>query len=357
MDIPSLLETIKRFRWQFAIGAVLLVVVSFWGLYLVFSGQIQGERKDKQDPSITLPNQQEMRERFLDGVMVPAGLDALAPRAVVIENHPDARPLSGVSQASLVIEAPVEGSITRLLAFFAPSTTVMEVGPVRSARPYFVDFADAWNATFFHVGGSPEALEKIQAMPSFADVNEFAYSRYFWRDEGRHAPHNVYTRESLMDEAVIKKEQAAAKIDDAWHFKDKASSTERGDIKKIAVPFGGSFNVTWNFDSERGVYVRSQGANTQIDRGGANQVEADNVIVIKTEQTVLDSVGRLRIRTTGNGQAIAYRDGKRFALRWNRSAGQPIRFESTDGSEFIFNRGKTWIEVATNDSVFAGLER
>lgn len=354
MNPEKLLGYAKRFRWQIAIGTVLIVALCTFVLWLILSG-VTRSKPPVTDPGFQVPSSTEaMLARRLDGVLVAASLAALAPRAVTIENHPDARPVSGLSKASLVIEAPVEGGITRYLAFYAASTTVPQVGPVRSARPYFVDWADSMNSTYFHVGGSPDALDKLKTLDGLTDINEFAYSQYFWRDPTRYAPHNVYTRNELMDAAVVRKNATSTMMPFAWHFQDMASSTDRGDVETIRIPYGGSFNVRWEYDDERGVYVRSLSGVEQKDRDGS-AIEAENVIVIKTEQQILDSAGRLRIRTTGSGEAMAYRDGKKFILRWRRSVGEPMRFESTDGSEFLFTRGRTWIEVTTDNLTFGGV--
>lgn len=355
MNPEILLGYAKRFRWQIAIGTVFVVALCVLVLWLVLSGATRSVNDPKPDPGFQVPSSTEsMSARRLDGVLVPTSIASLAPRAVMIENHPDARPVSGLSKASIVIEAPVEGGITRYLAFFAASTTLPQVGPVRSARPYYVDWADGWNASYFHVGGSPDALEKISSLDGFIDVNEFAYGNSFWRDQTRSAPHNVYTKNELMDAILAKKGAASSTAPVAWHFQDAASSTDRGTVDEIRIPYGGVFNVRWDFDPERGVYARSLSGVAQKDRDGSF-VEAENIIVIKTEQQVLDATGRLRVRTTGSGEAVAYRDGKRFVLRWRRSAGEPIRFESTDGTEFIFTRGRTWIQVTTSDPIFGGV--
>lgn len=346
----------KRFRWPLAGGAVLLLAVSiglFWYVLAgglrsapaIANGDVEPEEIIAQD---TLP-------RLLDGVLVPAGDEAFAPRAVIVENHPDARPVSGLSAASLVIESPVEGGITRFLALYDATTTLDEVGPVRSARPYYVEWADGWNASLFHVGGSPDALTLIKSLDDFVDVNEFAYGTSFWRDSRRSAPHNTYTDRERMHAVLERKNATTTRAVEAWHFIDAAPEDERGDVETIRVPYGGSFNVSWTYDDARGVYVRSQAGRPQIDRDGT-PIEAENVLVIKTEEQVLDDVGRLRIRTTGSGEAIGYRDGKKFILRWSRAPGKPMRFEGNDGTEFLFTRGRTWIHVTTKDAIFGGFE-
>lgn len=362
--IQAQVDRLQPFRWQIAGGAVLLVLLSSGLFWIVING---GTRRAAPSPTptptSTIDVLANLVTRRLDGMLVPAGQEAYPPRAVMIENHPDARPVSGISKASVVFEAPVEGGITRFMAMYDATTTLDEVGPVRSARPYFVDWANGFRAAYFHVGGSPESLEKIKSLTSFVDVNEFAYGSSFWRDNRRGAPHNVYTGRERMDAVLGRKSGGAGsgyagqatgtRAIEAWHFIDAASSSDRGDVVKIRIPYGGSYNVTWNYDVERGVYVRSQSGEIQKDRDGSI-VEAENIVVIKTDQQVLDEIGRLRVRTTGSGEAVAYRDGKKFVLRWRRMAGEPMRFESTDGTEFLFTRGRTWIQVTTNDVIFSG---
>ncbi len=346
----------KRFRRPLAGGAVLLFLVSVGLFWYVIAGGLRSTPAiaNGEDP-IEEAIASDLVPRFLDGVLVPVGEEAFAPRAVMVENHPDARPVSGLSAARLVIESPVEGGITRFLAFFDATTTLDEVGPVRSARPYYVDWVNGWNASFFHVGGSPESLDLIRALDDFVDVNEFAYGNSFRREGRRSAPHNTYTDRDRMNAILERKNATSTLAVEAWHFIDPAASEDRGDVDAISVPYGGSFSVTWAYDGERNTYVRSQAGRPQIDRDGT-LIEAENVIVIKTEEQVLDNVGRLRIRTTGSGEALGYHDGKKFILRWSRTPGKPMRFESNDGSEFLFTRGRSWIHVTTQDPIFGGFE-
>ena len=353
----KILEFVQRFRSEITIGIVLLFIVSALILASVLGGftrrggeVITPQATSTEPTALLVP-------RRLDGMLVTREEADVAPMAVMIENHPDARPLSGLSKARVVIEAPVEGGIPRFVAFFDATTTIGEIGPVRSARPYFVDWVDGWNASYFHVGGSQEALQKITELGSFVDVNEFAYGgTVFWRDRRRAAPHNVYTSTELMTAILARKGVATSTMPIAWHFKDAVTSTERGIVNRINVPYGGSYNVTWRFVTSTGEYVRSQNGNgPQVDRDGS-VVAAENVIVMKTDARVLDDVGRLRLRTVGSGEALAYRDGEKFIIRWSRAAGESIRFAGTGGNEFLLTRGRTWIEVVTDDRIFAGLE-
>src|SRR5581483_1401572 len=118
---------------------------------------------------------------------------AKRPFAVVVENHPDARPQSGLSQADVVYEALAEGGITRFLAIFQ-SQDVKSIGPVRSARTYFNDWAQEWGAVYAHVGGNSDALALIKAgIPGVSDADQFFNDPYFTRISSRRPPHNTYT--------------------------------------------------------------------------------------------------------------------------------------------------------------------
>ena len=160
--------------------------------------------------------------RLIDGVAVEDETKINPPLfAVQVENMVDARPLSGVARANLVYETLAEAGITRLLAIYTADDTVSEIGPVRSARAYYVDWASEFGALYAHSGGSPEALSLI---PNYnvLDLNEFANGRFFWRSSSRYAPHNLYTSTELLNSAFTAKNGAAENFT-PWLFKDEAS--------------------------------------------------------------------------------------------------------------------------------------
>jgi len=348
-------DIIERSQFKIVVGAVLLLLLSGGLIYLIIIGKTRINASPIVPSIVEATSTVKLVARRLDGVMVPVGEEALMPRAIMIENEVNARPLSGPAKASLVIEAPVEGGIPRLIAFFNATDTISEIGPVRSARPYFVDWAKAWNAMYFHVGGSPEALALLNTSSnSIPNFDEIHAGRFFWRSSDRLMPHNAYTNSDLIKQATMETASSSAPV--TWHFQDASTSTAKARSPIIKVTYGGPYNVAWKFDQERRVYVRYQAENLQQDADGA-PVESQNVIVIKTDGRVFDEVGRLHLRTTGSGDAIAYRDGNKYILRWKRAAGEPMKFESKDGKEFLLNRGRTWIEVTTDDRVFAGLEK
>ncbi len=355
----------RRLKWSVPLVTLLVLGASVGLFFLIVSGKLRvnnGSHTPSASASSTAwllqpgaSTSTQLVPRALDGVLVPIGQEMFVPRGVMIDNQIAARPQSGLSQTSLVIESPVEGGITRLLAFFDATTTPPEIGPVRSSRPYFIDWAQGWHAMYFHVGGSPDALNHLQALgKTFGNVDQIASALYFWRSPKRSAPHNVYTNQPFMTQALIDGGLATSTSVVAWHFVDASTSTMSAHVSSINVGYPGDARVTWKFDPSTNLYRRSQGGKKQNDSDGT-PLEAHNVIVIETDGQVLDEKGRLSVRTIGSGSAIAYRDGNRYAVRWSRIANEPIRFEFDDGSEFLFDRGNTWIEVTTNDLMFAGL--
>lgn len=283
----------------------------------------------------------------LTGTWMSPGAELPSVFAVMIDNHEDARPQSGLDQAFLVIEAPVEGGIPRMMALFDAQTSVEKIGPVRSARPYFIDWAQEFDALYAHVGGSDEALEKIVSGGTF-DLNEFSHGSSFWRALSRLAPHNAYTSSELLNAFLQNRNEAGVAPEvlyESWKFKDPAEDRDLQAVSHVAVDFWApTYRIDWNFDSATNRYLRSQNGTLDNTLEG-NQVQADNVVLVVTDVDVLDGVGHRKIRTTGEGSAWVMQDGIVIEATWKKaSASQRLRFYRGE-EEIGMNPGSTWIEV------------
>ncbi len=355
------LKLLKRSWKRILPVGVLLIFMSLGLGYIAVSGKARrssGVVPTASSTSSDLPAVAPTSvARGLDGVLVSAEEAHLPVYGIMVENHVDARPLAGPAAANLVVEAPVEGGITRFLLFFDATTTVDAIGPVRSARPYFVDFAQGLGAIYGHVGGSPEALKRIQNLSEFRDLNEYFNGKFFWRSSKRSAPHNAFTRSDLLASAASFRGWGTGALFPAWKYKDEApldggtgSSTPRGLEDGPRIRYGGSYNVSWAYDRPTNAYTRSQAGKEQKDQDGSG-VYAKNIVVMLTNGKVLDAEGRLEIRTTGKGKAVIYRDGIKTEGVWRRAEGEWLSFEGTDGSDIMLNRGTTWIEVVTDPAM------
>lgn len=262
--------------------------------------------------------------------------------AVMIENSADAWPLAGLEDAFLVIEAPVEGMIPRFEVFFDDGATTKKIGPVRSARPYYLDWADELDAVYAHVGGSPEALDLIADYGTI-DLNEFFQGEYFFRWSRRYAPHNAYT---TMEDLVASLDELAPEAPEygMWTFKDGEAS---GEAKSLSIDWtsGTTYDVDWNYDSSMNAYTRRQGGTTNFLEGGADAI-ANNVAVIVSDIEVVDDTGRRHIRTVGEGDAMVFQDGRVIVGTWKKEERTDrLRFYDSAGKEIAMNAGKTWVEV------------
>jgi hypothetical protein len=337
-----------RKAWPYLLaGAVAVLGVS----YALFRLAVAGPAHDNTakplavQPSTTSTGAAQETGRDLDGVIVAPAATSLQPYAVMVETMIDARPMSGIAQANLVVEAPVEGGIMRLMAVYDASTTVDKIGPVRSARPYYVEWAKSLNAVYAHVGGSPEALNRISGLADFRNLDEMANGQFFWRSKDRSAPHNAYTSTDLLHQAATDKKWQPEKFL-SWTY-DSVPTIEAGDVTEISIPYGGAGNVKWKYDKAEDKYWRTMGTKPHTDSDGT-QVSAKNILVVLTEQRVLDDYGRLSIRTAGLGKAIFYRNGYAQEAQWIRDAGTFIRLQTPDGRPVSFARGTTWVEIVTD---------
>ena len=358
---PKGSQHVSRSRYvAFAVGGVLVVGLIGVLIYGILTGRTR-DFGGQVTPTSTVPDvvvpptsSVALVPRRLDGVMVSSSVASLRPWAFMVDIQSDARPAEGLPDASVVIEAPVEGGITRLLALFDPLTPTARIGAVRSARPYFVDWAGSWRAVFAHVGGSPEALDRLARTPSSTvlDVNEMTRGvSAFRRDAARVAPHQVFTTPERFG-GFLGPVATSTVAFSSWRYTDDPVPTSTVGAVAPRIPYGGSYSVRWAYEADRNAYRRVQSGRAL----SSQPIYATNVVVIKTDSQVLDEAGRLRLRTTGGGEAVVYRDGKKLVGRWRRATGDAIAFTGTDGVYLMLRAGNTWIEVTTDDRVFAGLE-
>lgn len=281
------------------------------------------------------------KARLFDGVMDAPQSEKSRPYAVMIDNYPAARPQFGLSSASLVYEIPVEGSVTRYLAFFLPETAPAKIGPVRSARDYFLDFAKEFEATYVHCGGSPEALALVKNLGN-SDLNEFYKGPYFWREQSRPAPHNVLTSGEKLNRYRLDYPEKSDYFE-AWKYK----TTETNQITKIPridIKYKNEYAVYWQYDNTTNKYLRFLDQKIHQDESGA-EIKADNLIVHLSSFQVIDEKLRLKMTNTSSGQALLCQNGDCLVGQYKKDGSDRTKYYLKDGTEFVFNAGVTWVEV------------
>lgn len=280
---------------------------------------------------------------FLDGLPLQIDNRIQIPLAVVVENHTLSRPqMAGLNEAKIVYEALVEGGITRFLAVFDPNS-ITKIGPIRSARPYFIHWAEEFGGIFVHIGGSEEALAYLKNSSSVIDTGENENEDIIWRDLDYPKPHNAFTSTRKLYNRFIKfnwKKQIQKPV-----FKFKVEETPAVDeiIQRINLDFSlPNYHVKWVYSQKNNNYLRYQAGKRH------NSIEAKNIIIQILPNALIenDPKGRLEMPVLGTGKAIYFLDGMRYEGAWvKEDYDTKTLFYDKDGSEMRFNRGKTWIEV------------
>ncbi len=272
--------------------------------------------------------------------------------AMVVENHPDARPQSGLDAASIIYETIAEGGITRFLALFQEQEST-EIGPVRSARAYFLDWVLEYDALFAHVGGSIEATDLIGSL-GVQDLNQFSLANYFWRSSSRYAPHNVYTTTENIRNAGKARGYSEKSDFTGLSFKEDKELTLRPLTAFLEVNFtSAAFSPTYTYDRVNNIWLRSlNGIPFKLTNGV--QVAPKNIIVEYTTFAYgITRVGEqsTKIGSVGSGKAEFFIDGEKIEGTWTKVDHKaPTIFKDTAGNPIVFSPGQTWVEVIPNTS-------
>ncbi|MCB9798738.1 DUF3048 domain-containing protein [Candidatus Nomurabacteria bacterium] len=331
--------------------AIALFVVGILAL-IWFAYQGVAARRARQ-ALVTLPQEQEVGQdddreqckRFrYDGQCLGEGEAQPQMIAIMVENHIEARDLSGIQEASIVYEAPVEGNITRFMALYPADAKVEKVGPVRSARPYYLQWLSEYgNAMYMHVGGSPKALEEIEEFGIF-DLNEFYHGWDYWRSEDRSAPHNVYTSSELWNDA-LEQEDHEVRDFEMWKYAMPTSTCQSDCFERVAISYSSPYyKPVWTWDRDSNRYLRSE-------RGNSIAYVADSVVIMYTRSTVLDEVGRLALFTKGEGLVQIFQNGNMVEGLWKKGERTDrTRFVDNKGKEIGLHPGKVWVTVVTQST-------
>ncbi len=284
----------------------------------------------------------------LDGRIVSdASLLNRRPILIKVENHPDARPQSGLDKADIVIEAMAEGGITRFAAVFW-CRDAEEIGPVRSGRLQDLTFAAEYDALFAHVGGSDAwAAAKTSAL---ADLDQFAYGDTYWRSDDRDAPHNVYTTTVRLHKTAAAEDLEKKVSLDSWTF--KVGHPGAGKVTSVKIPYGADCACSYTYDKATNTYLRFVEDEPFLDKPTGAQIAPKNVVVMFVSYDSSDFGeeyglgGRDVMQLIGDGKAVVLRDGQAVTGRWTKAdESSRTMFVDDNGQPISFNRGQTWIEI------------
>lgn len=326
------------------------VIFLITAILLLAACSKKAPKEETPAPETKEPEQTEQTSEKMDEYHFPLtgiGTDVEPNRravAVTINNHPEARPQTGLSQADVVYELLAEGNVTRFLAVFQ-SETPENIGPVRSAREYFIELAQGYNALFIAHGYSPEA-EKILSSGVIDHLNGMKYDgTLFKRSSDRKAPHNSYISFENIEKGAEDNgfSMTGPPASMAFYKEDELESINGNGVEHIKVIYGSSSQFTAEYQYESGEYSRFSTGEQTVEYKTGEPVLIENLLVIETEHKVVDSSGRRFIDLKSGGKAYLFQKGMMKEIEWKNSDGRILPYDNGQPAKLV--PGKTWVNV------------
>ena len=285
------------------------------------------------------------------------------PVVVVVENSPAARPQWGLTSSDMVFEMVAEGGISRMLLVYSDlSRLPAKIGPVRSARPYFIDIARGLGAAFIHFGGSAEAYSILNSI-NISRMDGMANDgTYFKRDADRLAitarEHTAFTTNELANE-YFTNNSLDMTLDEAYKnpfsFNAEVQKLSGGDCNELSFKFSNSYKYKYTYNTEDNLYYSQINGTDFVDSDG-NQQSFSNVIILYTD-IYLDSSQKAKYNEDrmaiefDNGTGIYASNGTYEEITWEKGdATDTFKFYGADGKELNLNIGKTYVGITSTDN-------
>ena len=277
------------------------------------------------------------------------------PIAVMIDNHNQAWPQAGLNKAYMVYEIIVEGGETRLMALFK-GVTVDKIGPVRSSRHYFLDYAMENDAIYAHYGWSPQAESDIKKY-SINNLNGITESTStFWRVKDKAAPHNAVTStDAILKAAKAKGYKTTSKQKSVLNYVTDEVKLEEGiSANSVTIPHSTLQKVKYEYDAENKVYKRYARNKTQTDWDTGSSITTKNIIITFCDNYTLtdsENKGRQGLKNIGTFDGYYITNGKAIKIKCTKTArDQQTKYEDLNGNEIKVNDGNTWVNICPTDA-------
>lgn len=276
------------------------------------------------------------------------------PYAVMIDNNVGYNAHAGLQDAYLTYEIIVEGGLTRLMAIFKDQDTEL-IGPVRSSRHYFLDYALENDAVYGHYGWSEFAKNDISLL-GVDNLNGITNAQgAYWRDKSVKAPHNVFTSIKNLKAEATDKNYSVTSHDfenlnysvDPIQLNEMEGATVANQIR---IRYSSYHTTGYTYDSNRGVYLRSMDSQPHVDKITNEQYYTKNIIIQKMGNHTIDNYGRQDIDDVGSGDGYYITNGYAVPIKWEKaSRSAKTKYTYLDGNEVKVNDGNTYIEIQPTD--------
>lgn len=337
--------------WQqilFGVVAFILLTGITFGAYTLLTDKpapvapkkVAVVKKEPPAPQpTTVPN-------TLTGRQVAPEINQRQVTAVMIENSTDARPQGGLQQAGVVFEAIAEGGITRHIALFQ-DTDAESIGPVRSVRPYYISWAQGFDAAIAHVGGSPEALQ-IMRDRGVKDLDN--NTAYMQRVSFRYAPHNVFTSTALLRQYQDSKGYTSSSYTGFVRSIKPGVPVSPVTAGNIAVNISSkNYNSSYLYNPATNNYARTLAGVPHTDVSTKTQITPDVVVVLVMNYSIHPDGIHSVYNTVGSGQVYIFQNGGVTTGTWAKTDHTAqITFTDGSGKPIPLNPGQTWVSAVSS---------
>jgi len=272
------------------------------------------------------------------------------PFAVMIDNHDDARPQVGINDAFVVYEIIVEGGFTRMMPIFK-GADLDEIGPIRSARHYYLDYALEHDAIYVHYGESPQADYDISALGVTEIDGIYQSTSDFWRTKGKYAPHNVLTSTSNLKKIAENKNYSITSDKKSvlnYTAEDVDLTNGQGAIE-VYIPYSNSQSVTLKYDEEKQNYVKYANGKKQTDWKSEEDIAFKNIIITFCKNYTLndpENKGRQGLNNVGILGGYYITNGKAIKITCDKeSRNAQTVYKDLEGNEIQVSDGNTYISI------------
>ncbi|MDG5473599.1 DUF3048 domain-containing protein [Jeotgalibacillus sp. ET6] len=273
--------------------------------------------------------------------------------SVILNNHPKARPQSGLSEADIIYEVLAEGGITRLLAIYQ-SQYPERVGPIRSARDYHIALAGAYNSFFVAHGYSPDAFNLLE-QGVIEHMNGIQYDgELFIRSSDRAAPHNSYSGSGYFEQGAQRRGVSLEGAPAAMVFSSESDLVPDKAVPEFSVTYDGNEMYTSSyFYHSDGSYTRKSAGEITLDEESGEPVSIANVLIAEAQHRIVDDQGRLDIDLSTGGNAHLFTKGEYFKMEWKEEDGRVVPYYK--GEPAPLTPGLSWIHIIPEEKGFEEL--
>lgn len=287
----------------------------------------------------------------ISGIYAPEEKVNRRPIAIMFDNHPRARWQSGLKDAEIIYEFLVEFPYTRYMGIYLIGEPE-SVGPIRSARPYFVTASLEYDAVYVHVGGSSKAKSDIRSL-NLANIDGLSSAKdVFFRRPHKKAPNNLYSSMEILRNDIERRGYRMIAEYTPFKFNEDEMDIVGESAKNVIINYRKNNTSEYTYDIEEKTYKRFKDGELHIDESDNTPLRAKNIIIQKATTRVVDSEGRLSIDIEGSGDGKYITNGKSIDIKWLKGSksGKTFYYSIDNDEEIILNPGITWIQIVQNDT-------